>query len=233
MREIKTIVCLANSRNLSGRCIAGREIMDKKVRGWIRPVSDRPGEEVSEYERQYEDGSDPRVLDIINVPLLAARPNHHQQENWLLDPASYWVKQGQAPWERLFKLIDPVDTLWENGSNTISGKNDRMSPEQVSQLNSSLCFIHVDSLTLSVFSPGKGYGDPKRKVQAHFTHNDVSYSIWVTDPSYERKYLKMSDGDYTLGECYLTISINGEPYQGQYYKFVAAIIARVEGQESS
>lgn len=80
----KRIVCLANSRKLSGRCIAGKELVEP--RRWIRPVSVREHEEVSEYERQYEDGSDPRVLDIFDVELLEPRPRTYQQENWLLDP---------------------------------------------------------------------------------------------------------------------------------------------------
>jgi len=86
------IVCLANSRKLSGRCIAGKEMVRNKPRGWIRPVSAREHEEVSEYERQYEDGTDPRVLDIIDVELLEPRPRTYQQENWLLDPDLYWTK---------------------------------------------------------------------------------------------------------------------------------------------
>ncbi len=49
----KRIVCLANSRKLQGRCIAGRELVSGKPAAWIRPVSDREHEEVSEYERQY------------------------------------------------------------------------------------------------------------------------------------------------------------------------------------
>src|SRR5690554_6295530 len=74
----KRIVCLANSRKLQGRCVAGYEIVDGKPAGWIRPVSDRPHEEVSEYERQYADGSDPRVLDVIDVPLKKPRPQGYQ-----------------------------------------------------------------------------------------------------------------------------------------------------------
>lgn len=86
MPTTKQIVCLANSRKLSGRCVAGIEIRDGKRLGWIRPVSDRENQEVSEHERQYEDGSDPKVLDVIEVPLLRALPSGYQRENWLLDP---------------------------------------------------------------------------------------------------------------------------------------------------
>ena len=86
MRGVKRVVCLANSRKLAGRCVAGRKWIDGRPGGWIRPVSNRENQEVSEYERQYEDGSDPRVLDIVDVPLLEPRPLDHQTENWLLDP---------------------------------------------------------------------------------------------------------------------------------------------------
>lgn len=67
MSITRRIVCLANSRKMQGRCVAGRELNAGVAGSWIRPVSDRPAEEVSEYERQYQDGSDPRVLDIISV----------------------------------------------------------------------------------------------------------------------------------------------------------------------
>ena len=55
-------------------------------------------EEVSEYERQYEDGSDPRVLDVIDIPMLERKAKGYQTENWLLDPDYYWEKVGKLSW---------------------------------------------------------------------------------------------------------------------------------------
>ena len=71
---IKRIVCLANSRKEGDRCIAGKELLaDGSPGGWVRPVSDRGDEAVNESERQYEDGDEPRVLDVVDVPLLELR----------------------------------------------------------------------------------------------------------------------------------------------------------------
>ena len=76
--ETKRILCLANSRKLSGRCVAGREIVNGMAAAWVRPVSNREHQEVSEYERQYEDGTDTSVLDIVDVPLIEPRPHLYQ-----------------------------------------------------------------------------------------------------------------------------------------------------------
>lgn len=92
---IKRLVCLANSRKLQGRCIAGREWLEEGPGAWIRPVSHREHQEVSERERMYEDGSDPQLLDIIDVPLIEPRAGRPQTENWLLDPKWYWRKVGR------------------------------------------------------------------------------------------------------------------------------------------
>ena len=81
----KRIVCLANSRKLGGRCIAGKEWHDNRPGGWIRPVSDRSSKELSTHECRYEDRREPRLLDIIDISLLSQAVEGHQSENWLID----------------------------------------------------------------------------------------------------------------------------------------------------
>ncbi|MBX3234599.1 MAG: hypothetical protein KF814_00485 [Nitrospiraceae bacterium] len=225
MAIIKRIVCLANSRKLHGRCIAGRELVGGKPVGWIRPVSDREREEVSEYERQYEDGSDPILLDVIEVPLAEPRPKGYQQENWLLDPAQYWVKMGRFAWNDLTHLADTRGPLWLNVHHTYNGLNDEIPLEQAQAIRSSLKLIHVDGVELHVFRTGGVFGNPKRRVQARFQFAGDDYRLWVTDPVIERDYLAQGDGVYTLKYCYLTISL-GEPYNGNCYKLVAAVIQK-------
>ena len=221
----KRIVCLANSRKLSGRCVAGRVFNGKQAGEWVRPVSARENEEVSEYERQYEDGSDPRVLDIIDVPLIKPTPKHFQQENWLLDPDKYWTIVGRMKWTALVALVEDPARLWINESNTYHGLNDQMSLETAQKLKSSLVLIHVDQVVLRVFQPGAAFGDSKRRVQAQFEHLGEPYWLFVTDPGIEKTYKAQGEGDYDIGECCLTISI-GEPYKGNCYKLVAAIILK-------
>ena len=223
MQGVKCIACLANSRKLHGRCVAGREWLDGRPGRWIRPVSDRAGREVSEYERQFEDGSDPRVLDVIDVPVLEPRPEGFQSENWLLDPEYYWEKAGRVSWFDLPALADRVAPLWIDGHSTYHGLDDKIPLELAGSARGSLRLIHVDGLQLSVFKPGEAFGNMKRRVQGHFMHAGRRYALWVTDPVYERRYLAKLDGDYQIGECFLTISL-GEPYGGAIYKLIAAVI---------
>ena len=223
MPEVKRIVCLANSRKLHGRCVAGREWIGGRAGRWIRPVSDREHQEVSEYERQYEDGSDPKVLDVIDVPVLEPRPDDYQSENWLLDPEYYWEKVGRLSWFDLPAVVDPSAPLWLDGSSTYHGRNDRILLDAVDSVADSLKLIHVDQLSLSVFKPGEAFGNMKRRVQGRFTFAGRQYWLWVTDPVYERRYLAKLDGEYPIGECFLTVSL-GEPYGGAVYKLIASII---------
>jgi hypothetical protein len=226
MPVVKRIVCLANSRKPDGRCIAGVELADDgRRRGWIRPVSARPNQAVSEDERQYSDGSDPTVLDIVDVPLLHHTPHTFQQENWLLDPEYYWQHARSVRWRDLPALLDPVGPLWINGHSTYHGRNDRVPEDVADQLPSSLTLIRVPTVRVRVFAPGADFGNPKRRVQAQFEHAGERYRLRVTDPVYERRYLAEQDGFYDLGDCFLTVSL-GEAWEGAAYKLVAAIIER-------
>ncbi|MCI3223981.1 hypothetical protein [Streptomyces sp. NP-1717] len=227
---IKTLVCLANSRKISGRCVAG--MVDDDSGEWVRPVSARLNGEVSARERQYEDGMEPNVLDIVSVPLLRPQPHDFQSENWLLHPAYYWKKVGRIGWRGLLNLEQPPSALWVNGFSTYHGNDDRLPIEEVSTLSDSLRLIRITDLTLQVHVPGAAFGDQKRVLRAHFSHARHEHILRVTDPAYEQEYLAKSEGTYELGESFLTVSL-GEPYEGYVYKLVAAIIERAKIQTGS
>ena len=229
---VKRIVCLANSRKLSGRCIAGREIVNQQPGPWIRPVSSREHQEVSERERHYEDGSEPNLLDLFDVSLIEPRPHDFQQENWLLDPSFYWVKAARVDWAGLQAFVEPDGPLWLNQDSSYNGLNDRIILADANQLRSSLRLIYVDRLAITVFQPDPPNPTyrPKRKVLAKFKHANVNYWLSITDPVYESRFLAQPNGDYKLEECCLTISL-GEPHtDGFCYKLVAAIIERGQAE---
>ena len=236
----KRIVCLANSRKTGGRCVAGIELFaGGRAGAWVRPVSARETQEVSDEERQYEDGSEPQLLDIIDVPVLHAQPTDYQKENWLLDSAYRWKKVGRLAPQKLPALTDPVEQLWTNGYSTYSGLNDRMPPAFARVAGSSLRLIRVGRLGVSVSQPNLAFDDERKRVQGRFRHAGADYWVRITDPEFEGHYLERPEGDYTVEGCYLTISF-GEPYdaaasQGQVeegtqvagfnYKFIAAVIS--------
>jgi hypothetical protein len=217
----KTILCLANSRKLSGRCIAGREITPDGYAGWVRPISARISAEVSEEERRYENGSDPRVLDIIEVPVLAADPHLHQTENWVIDDRRYWDKKGEVSWESVAALRQKPSSLWSVGDSTQYGMNDRVRPEAAAEMRGSLLLIEPEYLQVHVGANGPS----KRRVKASFLYNETHYSLVVTDPVVERAFLPKTNGAYALEKVLLCVSLT-ENWEGWCYKVVASIIGR-------
>lgn len=228
MNYTKTIVCLANSRKTSGRCIAGKELTDSGWQGWVRPVSKRATEEISELDRRYENGTLPQLLDMIDIPFLEPRPHNFQTENHLIDDAYYWEKTGALAWDDLEQLVDPVHgPLWINHNSSYNGLNDRIPEGNAADFASSLYLIQPDELTIIVETEGAEFNDAKRKVRALFRHNGNQYKLAVTDPRIERTYLAKDNGRYPLraDHLYMCISL-GEAWNGYCYKLVASIIGK-------
>jgi len=212
---VKQIVCLANSRKLNGRCVAGKELIDNVPQSWIRPISARVDGEVSESERKLRGGGEPNVFDVVNIALLEHKPKGHQRENWLLDTQECWTRSGFVSYADLDNYLDPDKPLWGNDF-----KSDRVLSTIASTYEDSLRFIHIKKLTLSVED---GYEQSKRKLRGIFYHSGLEYNLSVTDPYYEGIYLQKTKGVYKINDCYLTISL-GEPYNGYCYKLIATII---------
>jgi len=226
MNYVKKIICMANSRKQSGRCIAGKEVLPYGYGSWIRPISARPSAEVSEEERRFENGQDPRVLDIIDIPMIAAAPSLHQTENHIIDAGCYWEKTGDLPWMELKHLVDNPVPLWSNGDSTYYGLNDRVRLELASKMTNSLVLIEPDNLVVHVQTEGVEFGNPRRRIRAHFMYQGFNYILVVTDPVAEQTFLAKADGCYPLIDTYLCISLD-EPYtDGWCYKLVAAVISK-------
>src|ERR1700724_493001 len=73
-RHTRTIVCLANSRKHSGRCVAGKEFLGRRAGGWIRPVSRLQSQELSEEDMRYENGEYPKLLYVVQIPVTEEAP---------------------------------------------------------------------------------------------------------------------------------------------------------------
>ena len=123
---------------------------------------------------------------------------------------------------------DPVGPLWLDGHSTYNGLNDKIPLGLAGSVEDSLKLIHVNALRLSVFKTGEAFGNTKRRVQGDFRYAGSRYRLWVTDPSYERRYLAMPDGDHRIGECFLTVSL-GEPFGEARYKLIATVFSRERG----
>jgi len=220
----KTIICLANSRKPpSGRCVAGKEIDGDGYGQWIRPVSDRSGQEISEEERRFESGKKAQVLDVMTVPMIEPRPTRHQTENHLIDE-EHWTKLSVANWDAVQKAVDTVKgPLWINGHSTYHGENDKVPENLVRDLKSSLMLIRVPGLRIKVSVESGFEGRPgRRRVRAVFRHSGHDYSIVVTDPEIEDQYYAKENGQYELRDAIVCLSLT-ELIYGHAFKLVAAV----------
>lgn len=223
MAYAKTIVCLANSFKSNGRCIAGKEIVDGKCGGWIRPVSDRPTAELSLPEYAYAQWSVPKLLDVIEIPFLRAAPQNHQTENQVIDANQSWAKKGECSWDDLDPLCDQPDTVWINSDSTKTGRYNCMSPEKAETLDSSLLLIKQKKFTVVV---ERKYPYGKLGCRGKFNYNGVSYNFSLTDPVACVAFESKGGGEYNLDNVYLCLSLT-EPFKdGRCHKLVAAVIAK-------
>ena len=219
----KSIVCLANSRKNNFRCFAGIEYSGGKFGSWIRLVSSPFQRIVSENQQKYIDGTLPKILDLVEIPVNKNIPLRYHTEDWQIKPSKYWNKWKQLNRIDLIEVIQNKRGLWLNNSSSTHGVCDRVHFSDFNNLTNSLRLILVTDLTLRVYNQ-TNRGIKQKKARAYFTCNNIKYSLAVTDPVYEKKIGSWDTGiNYDLGARFLTISL-GEEYEGYAYKLVAAII---------
>jgi hypothetical protein len=187
MSYTKTIVCLANSRKLAGRCVAGKEWDGRNLGAWCRPVSARDRGELTAERWYSKTWRDPQLLDLIEVGLLGPRPSAFQTENHLVDTTVRWKYAGHVSARQLVHALDkPTGPLWANGESTGNGLNDKVSAAVAERQQNSLILVQPELLTITVGTEGADVGNPRRRVRGHFSLAAHDYVLAITDPIVEK-----------------------------------------------
>jgi hypothetical protein len=186
-------------------------------------VSARATAEVSLSEYQYQSGQSPKLLDIIDVPLLNAAPHNHQTENHTIARAS-WVKRGELKWDDLEQLRERPASIWINSDHTRAGVYDCMSPAEAATLQNSLLLIRKRDFIVQVGN-STWDGKTKRTYRGKFDYRGTLHNLSLTDPVARNAFSSKEEGEYPLNDVYLCVSLT-EPYSedGRCHKLVAAII---------
>jgi hypothetical protein len=226
MSYTKTIVCLANSWKLGGRCIAGKEVVGNGSHfgAWLRPVSSNPTGEIHE-EHTMDDGAKPALLDLIEIPLESHTPHLFQHENHRVAAGKAWRKVGRIDFGRVRAAVDDQSgLLWVNGFHTSNGYNDKILAKEFDDLSGSLRLVKPTKIRLESRTEMSG-GEAKPALRAHFWIDGWEYRLKVTDPGAARRVPLGTDLELNPDETLLCISLS-EPFHDATFKLVAAVISR-------
>ncbi len=218
------MVCLANSRKLNGRCVAG---LKTDGQGWLRPVSDTVDGTLSQNDYALDGGGETEVLHVVRVPVLRPRPEPHQPENCVIDTSQWWKYSGLANKGFASLLAAHLSTspyLFGSASDRIP-----FSQLQRSPASESLALIAPGDLE---WSTGTNPFDGRHRTRALFVYRSTFYNLVVTDPVWEKRLIDIGYGSGRYesdlakdGRILLTISL-GEPFRwdGCCYKLVAGVV---------
>lgn len=214
------IICLANSRKESGKCVAGLRTDGK---GWIRPVT----EEGPLTWRHYilHDNSAAKVLDVISINLKKPKPRTYQPENWLIGKLPWRLVARPAPQ----KYLQFIDRYITPGPELFGNTSDRVPVSSFAQkpAAASLSLVAPANLSWKITISQKG----ARQARAIFALQQAHYDLVVTDLQWEQRLSSLSPGHYSGRQVglsdhdrvLLTVSL-GRPFQDYCYKLAAAVI---------
>ena len=231
---VHRMVCLANSRLGTVRCVAGKFLTPNGFGSWVRPVSwlDQGG--LSNFARQYQGQVEPNLLDVVEFSIVESKPSGHQSENRLVEDGKKFKKVGSVKGSELLKVVDKPLNLWTTGHSSGHGTNDFVPKGKISEATNSLYLLNPISLLVEVSEIIKNYKE-KVTVRGKFTFLGAEYNLSITDPVLEDKYVAKGLGEYVIDDVLLTVSLahtlfvpSKNPQSSGYYKVIAGVIDLAE-----
>ena len=234
------MVVLAKSYKPGGRCIAGRRVEytgdnTVKVAGWVRPVAnDNTGHGALTAQMYlYEDGTETRVLDIVEIPVIRHFPIAGQPENYVIDDKRKWKKISSLNPDCIHQIAENVVDVWNDPdaeSHIVTANYDRRG-----LISQSLYLIKPSNLLITLSNEFNDHKKCYKKIiVASFSYSGVKYeNISVTCPSTRRMLTNQYPKE---GREPVTISLrNGDNYvlcmslsprfgnDAHHYKLVATV----------
>ena len=217
---LKRMVCLAKSWRPGGMCIAGREMVDGQIGGWLRPVDRSNDDAIRPTVVNYQQTDELHLLDVVELDLVNHVPTDHQQENWTIRRNLRMNRVRDFKRDELEAICDSDKDLWRNGSSSSIGCNNRVRYAFAKQYRGSLRLIHVERLRLTVCEDE--HRDEKR-LKGTFDHRGETYTMQVKDVEFENECQERNLGTYVANDRYLTISLAGE-FNDYCYKLIAGVM---------
>ena len=217
------IICLANSRKHGGRCVAG---LRTDGQGWLRPVGSSEDGTLSPEHYTLRPSGEVRIFDRLLVGCLKPQPEPHQPENWVIDGTPWKLGDPLTPPE-LAKIIQPH---FVQGPALLGSESDRIPFASFSDrpVPTSLALVLPEHLQWKIATARTG----GRRLRSLFTLGGADYDLAVTDPVWEQRLEKLSEGTFPAGavglkaedRILLTVSL-GEPFlkDNCCYKLIAAV----------
>ncbi len=227
--ETIEMICLANSRKMQGRCIAG---LRTDGNGWIRPVAAGGGDgTLHASDCRLPDGSEPHLLDVIEIGCAEAKPQPHQPENQRIRRTPWRLVSRPAP----DSLPEPVRSLLREslvkGPLLLGNFGDKRDYGVLCRTPtaSSLALVAPENLRWCIKTGVRG----NRQTKAEFNLTHTPYSLSVTDPVWAQRLAHLPNGLYpreaaSVGateQILFAVSLS-EPleWNNHCYKLVAGVI---------
>lgn len=219
-------VCLASSKKHGGRCVAGKIWGGPSHGTWIRPVSNRQNDSISDFERTYANGQVLQHLDLASVTFANVQNHPYQIENHVICHPPQWTSERRLGLEDIALLEDRPHDLWGLGQRSGHGLNDRIHSSGLNAQGPSLYLIRPEQVSVTVSAEGAAWQEYDLRVRAHFTYNHQRYALKLTDMSAERHFIQLGEGSHhPQGITYFTVSLSEIHERTESaYKLIAAIL---------
>lgn len=212
------IICLANSWKRGDRCIAGINSLKGQ---WIRPISNLPDGRIPK-EMRLIGGTEPAVLDILEIPLAKTGPDFgFECENLSVQPGK-WRRMGQVPPGFLNKFCSKEDYILHNNQRYVTVNFLQSLP-----LPQRRTLQLVKAVAFSVRSTGQRFEGGEKWEGSLVAANGQHLTATITDPVYIRR---LELGHQPQSPCIVTVSLSmpwrPHDWEGDdpCWKLIAAVV---------